>query len=250
MNHVLCIDDDLVAQRLYTILLKNAGYEVVTATSASQAIEKIEQQRYSAAIIDYMMPDLNGLDLAARLRRHNSEEIRSLPLVVCSASLDRKAVQQFTALGVRHFLVKPIERELLKQTLIRVSGSSWNGKAITSLELICDNLGVDSGTALELLTQAAEQLQTQYRQLRDAAQIGEEGTIKTQCSFLRSTLGNLGIRSDDEWMMEARGLVTAIEVATSGNSANRLDSLSKLQGSLDRLQQDLVSLRPAAPAAS
>lgn len=249
MNHVLCIDDDVVAQRLYSILLKNAGYEVVNATSASMAIEKIEQQRYAAAILDYMIPDLNGLDLAGRIRRHADESIRKLPLIVCSASLDRKAVQQFTILGVRHFLVKPIEKELLKQTLIRASGTQWDGKAITSLELICCNLGVDSTTALELLQDAAAQLRTQYAQLREATAVKEEAAVKMRCSALRSTLGNLGLRSDDEWMMDVRGLVTAVE-AGLGSSPSDLESLlARMEGAFDRLHGDLAKLS-GPPSAS
>ena len=248
MNYVLCIDDDVVAQRLYSILLKNAGYEVVSATSASMAIEKIEQQRYTAAILDYMIPDLNGLDLAARIRRHNDETISKLPLVVCSASLDRKAVQQFTALSVRHFLVKPIEKELLKQTLIRATGRQWDGKAISSLELICCNLGVESTTAIELLQQAAEQLRTQYAQLREATQSGDEAIVKTRCSSLRSTLGNLGLRSDDEWMMDVRGLVTAVEAGLASPTSDLDGFLTRMGGAFDRLQEDVVTL--AAPPTS
>lgn len=248
MNHVLCIDDDVVAQRLYSILLKNAGYEVVNATSASMAIEKIEQQRYAAAILDYMIPDLNGLDLAGRIRRHAEESIRKLPLIVCSASLDRKAVQQFTTLGVRHFLVKPIEKELLKQTLIRASGREWDGKAITSLELICCNLGVEATTALELLLHAAEQLRTQYAQLREAITMKEEAAVKMRCSALRSTLGNLGLRSDDEWMMETRNLITGVE-AGLGSSTSDLESLlARMEGAFDRLHEDLAKLNEPLPA--
>ncbi len=243
MNYVLCIDDDVVAQRLYSILLKNAGYEVVNATSASMAIEKIEQQRYTAAILDYMIPDLNGLDLAGRIRRHAEESIRKLPLIVCSASLDRKAVQQFTLLGVRHFLVKPIEKELLKQTLIRAAGTQWDGKAITSLELICCNLGVESTTALELLQQAAEQLRVQYAQLREATSAREEAAVKMGCSSLRSTLCNLGLRSDDEWMMDVRGLVTAVEAGFGSPTADLEGLLARLEGAFDRLHEDLGKLK-------
>lgn len=246
MKHVLCIDDDVVAQRLYSILLKNAGYEVVTATSASLAIERIEERSYVATILDYMMPDLGGLDIAARIRRHSTEAIRNLPIVVCSASLDRKAVQQFTAMGVRHFLVKPIEKELLKQTLLRAAGSEWNGRAITSLELICSNLGVDGDTALELLQHASEQLEKQYGQLLNATRLFEESAVKTHCSCLRSTLGNLGLRSDDEWMMEARGLVTAVEVGAGDPQCE--EQLKRLEATLGRLRQDVTQLRtPSTP---
>lgn len=231
----------MVAQRLYGILLKNAGFEAAAATSASSAIEKLELQAYAAIILDYMMPEVNGLDLAARIRRHSSEEIRSVPIIVSSASLDRSAVQQFSALAVRHFLVKPIEKESLKQTLLRAIGSEWNGKAIQSFELICHNLGLEAAPALELLRLASEQMQSQFRQLRDACLSRNESRLKLHCPTLRSTLGNLGLRSDDEWMMEVRGTITALEVSAA-DSTKTEPLLSRLEVSFKQFDADIAKL--------
>lgn len=252
MKVVLCIDDDNVAQRLYGILLKNAGFDVVTATSASSAIEKLELQSYAAIILDYMMPEVNGLELASRIRRHSTESVRNVPIIVSSASLDRKAVQQFSTLAVRHFLVKPVDKEGLKQTLLRAIGSEWDGKAIQSLELICHNLGLEAGPALELLKLASQQLQSQYDQLREAALALNETGIKLHCPLLRSTLGNLGLRSDDEWMMETRGVITAIEAACMTDPAKLEASLKRLEECLSQLARDLekLSLPPSSEPVS
>lgn len=253
MSAVLCIDDDVVAQKLYSILLKNAGYEVSNATNGVAALEMLETRPHAAVILDYMMPDMSGLELASRIRMHADEKIRKIPIIVNSASLDRKAIQQFATYGVRHFLVKPIEKEVIKQTLLRVVGGAWDGSAIQSLDWICHNMGIEANLAIELLQHASEQLKTQSNRLREANKEHNDGQVKTICSLIRSTIGNLGIHSDEEWMMDIRSHLTTIETEAENPGPNTDEAFAKFEISLKHLEEDIEKCvhppDPAAPAA-
>jgi CheY-like chemotaxis protein len=75
---VLCVDDDVDLLRVMEILLKRRGFEVVTASSGSNALEIFQRVRCSAVVLDYLMPGLNGGEVAKRLRTMD----RRLPIIV------------------------------------------------------------------------------------------------------------------------------------------------------------------------
>src|SRR5215813_29117 len=75
---VLCVDDDADLLRVTEIVLRRRGFEVVTASNGSEALEVFQRVRCSAVVLDYVMPGLNGGEVAKRLRTLN----RQLPITV------------------------------------------------------------------------------------------------------------------------------------------------------------------------
>jgi CheY-like chemotaxis protein len=65
---ILLVDDEEEIRRLLTRRLTRRGYAVTTATDGSQALAMLEQGAFNLAILDYMMPGMNGLELAAHCR--------------------------------------------------------------------------------------------------------------------------------------------------------------------------------------
>lgn len=65
---ILCIDDEEPALVLRRVLLENAGYRVFTALTGKQGIEVFRYQPIDVVILDYWMADMDGLDVAERLK--------------------------------------------------------------------------------------------------------------------------------------------------------------------------------------
>ena len=65
---ILLVDDDEEICRLLTRRLTRRGYAVTTVTDGNQALAMLEQRTFNLAILDYMMPAMNGLELAAQCR--------------------------------------------------------------------------------------------------------------------------------------------------------------------------------------
>jgi CheY-like chemotaxis protein len=78
---ILCVDDEEPGLVMRKLVLESAGYRVLVATSVRDAIRLFESERIDAAILDYFMPDMNGLALAQKLRASN----RTLPIIILSA---------------------------------------------------------------------------------------------------------------------------------------------------------------------
>ena len=65
---ILCIDDEEPALALRRLVLENAGYRVFTALTGKQGIELFRHQPIDVVILDYWMADMDGLDVAERLK--------------------------------------------------------------------------------------------------------------------------------------------------------------------------------------
>jgi CheY-like chemotaxis protein len=77
---ILCVDDEENQLILRKMVLERAGYRVLTANSAVNAIEMFGSEPIDLVIVDYYMPGMNGLSLARELRRS-----RKVPIVILSA---------------------------------------------------------------------------------------------------------------------------------------------------------------------
>jgi CheY-like chemotaxis protein len=81
-KQLLCVDDDLETLKLRKLLLESSGYSVATANSGESALRVLEQgTNFDLVLLDFLMPGMNGDELARRLR----EQYPELPLVAVSA---------------------------------------------------------------------------------------------------------------------------------------------------------------------
>ena len=68
MPRILLVDDDKDHLRLFTMILEDGGYSVDAYTDPVAALLKFRPNYYDMAVLDYIMPDLNGLELYRRIR--------------------------------------------------------------------------------------------------------------------------------------------------------------------------------------
>lgn len=115
---ILVVEDDLTFQQVITLGLLSYGYSVATAENGATALEQIANSRFDAIITDLLMPVMDGLDLAAQLKKQ--PVTRDIPVVLMSgrkleAKLDEDNV--FAAM-----LAKPFTLEELNATVERLVG--------------------------------------------------------------------------------------------------------------------------------
>ncbi|MFQ5676916.1 MAG: PAS domain S-box protein, partial [bacterium] len=113
---ILFVDDDLDMLEIGGIILKNAGYGYIPATSGEQGLSYLVAKKPNLVILDYMMPAMNGFEFFCELRRnHKYQPVRETPVIMLTAAsendVDRKKLFE---LGLSAFLLKPFgNRELL-----------------------------------------------------------------------------------------------------------------------------------------
>ncbi|MFF8525950.1 response regulator [Streptomyces werraensis] len=112
-GRVLVVDDNKVIRQLIRVNLELEGIEVVTAADGAECLEVVHQVRPDLITLDVVMPRLNGLRTAARLR--SDPRTAGTPLVIVSACTQHE-VESGLDVGVDAFLAKPFD----PQELVRV----------------------------------------------------------------------------------------------------------------------------------
>lgn len=107
MARVLAVDDDHVIRGLLEVNLEMEGHEVVSAVDGSDALAKIEQQPPDLILLDVMMPNLNGWQVAERLK--SNAATRHIPIVFLSARAMDADVRRGAELGVESYVTKPFD---------------------------------------------------------------------------------------------------------------------------------------------
>ncbi|MFG2778480.1 response regulator [Streptomyces prunicolor] len=105
-GRVLVVDDNKVIRQLIRVNLELEGLEVVTAADGAECLDVIHQVRPDVVTLDVVMPRLDGLRTAARLR--SDPRTRDLPLAIVSACTQYE-VDSGLEVGVDAFLAKPFE---------------------------------------------------------------------------------------------------------------------------------------------
>ncbi len=101
---ILIIDDEEAVCEIFKYNLEKEGYEVDTALSAEEALEK-ELEDFDLLIVDIMMGDISGFDLAKRLRSGSNTE--HLPIIFCSALNEEDEKVMGLNIGADDYITKP-----------------------------------------------------------------------------------------------------------------------------------------------
>jgi DNA-binding response OmpR family regulator len=103
---ILLADDDVDALRIVGVMLERQGYEIIAATNGHQAIEKAIEAQPALIILDVMMPQMDGFEVAAKLRDHPATESIPILIFTAKAAVNDK-IAGFQA-GADDYLTKPI----------------------------------------------------------------------------------------------------------------------------------------------
>lgn len=84
MTTILIVDDEYLIADILSFALEDEGYLTVTAGSGHRALSILERERPQLIITDYMMPGMNGIELAEAVRAHKT--LGHLPLILMSGA--------------------------------------------------------------------------------------------------------------------------------------------------------------------
>lgn len=114
---LLLVEDDLIAQKLTSRILRDFGYQVDIAGTAFSAIKMASENSYDLIIMDVTLPDMNGLEATRQINQQNSNKIPVIGLT--SHATEEDADNCFNA-GMVLVLTKPVAKEVLQQSIENV----------------------------------------------------------------------------------------------------------------------------------
>ena len=116
---LLVVDDNSMNLQVAKALLKRTLVGVDTAVSALECYDKYEDNDYDLVLMDYMMPDIDGIEAMQHLKEINKEEGKSTPIIVLTADASPDKKDMFLEKGFDDYLLKPLDSGLLENVLIK-----------------------------------------------------------------------------------------------------------------------------------
>lgn len=124
-SKIMVVDDEMHIRELVRFYLDKAGFDTIEAANAEEALEIVENQYIDLAVVDIMMPGMDGFELVEQMRQY-----REFPVIMLTAKLQSKDKLRGFSLGIDDYVTKPFDPDELmarvKTILKRYSINSSN----------------------------------------------------------------------------------------------------------------------------
>ena len=171
---ILLVDDSEQNIQVITSLLRRTGVQLDTAASGFECIEKVRNKKYHLIFLDYMMPEMDGIETFHRLKKEVNGQ--SVPVVALTADVSTGIHQHFLSEGFSDYLSKPVMWEKLEELLLQWlpatlismkngAGEDWNitEKQLLDLKQNLKKWDIELSEGLRLLSGSI----SQYRKLAE-----------------------------------------------------------------------------------
>ncbi|NOX20356.1 MAG: response regulator [Nitrospirae bacterium] len=119
MPKIMVIDDEPFILMMIEDKLKRAGLDVVTLRESTRAVEKIKQEKPDLIILDWMMPEISGIEICKRIKQ--DPELADIPVFMLTAKGQEDDEKLGLSCGVERYITKPFSpRGLLELILERL----------------------------------------------------------------------------------------------------------------------------------
>lgn len=108
-KRILVVDDDPVTLKVVRAMLEKGGYAVETALSGKEALDKVKQKRPDLAILDIVMPEMDGVEVLNRIK----EIDENIAAVMLTAHGTVKSAVEAFKFGAYDYIDKPVSAEAL-----------------------------------------------------------------------------------------------------------------------------------------
>ncbi|MTI56672.1 response regulator transcription factor [Geosporobacter ferrireducens] len=139
MSKIMIVDDDSNIRELVLALLQNNGFEVCEAADGREALQNINVDNPDLAIIDIMMPNMDGFELCCHLRRY----YENMPVLMLTAKGELANKVKGFGLGADDYLTKPFEGDEL---VVRVQALLRRYKIEASQVIQIGNVVIDKNS--------------------------------------------------------------------------------------------------------
>jgi PAS domain S-box-containing protein len=241
---ILLVEDNTINQILAQRLVQMRGDQIVVASNGREALAALERERFDLILMDVQMPEMSGIEVTQAIRRKEKETGGHVPIIATTASAMKEDRERCLAAGMDAYISKPIERDLLFDTMATLTGDSketWRSDTtaqpfdpVFDVAAVLDSLGGD----LELLREVAgiflSQTPKHMEKIRKAISERDAKVLDRGAHALKGSAANL----------LAQGVVGAAsrleEIGRGGSVDGSREALASLEEELRKLELALA----------
>ncbi len=141
-RQILIVEDERPIRDMIAFGLRRAGFEVAEAEDCREARARIADRRPDLVLVDWMLPDMSGLELTRQLKK--DKETRELPVIMLTARAEEHDKVSGLEGGADDYVTKPFSpRELLARinAVLRRAGVAASGETVEAGGLVLDSAG-------------------------------------------------------------------------------------------------------------
>ncbi len=192
---VLVVEDNEFNRRLMGDILTSWGQQVTLAEDGLQALRLMEQQSFDLLLLDIRMPEIDGMEVARRVRRRERKrQEAAVPIIAITAETDKATRKACIKAGINEVLAKPVIPEQLARAIVEQCGEAMAAPVGEDLRLNMQtsiDLGNNSERARQYLEMLREDIYGELQCLQTALECDDRNrlgrsahTLKGLCSHL------------------------------------------------------------------
>ena len=136
MLKILVVEDDLNTRKLMCAVLSQNGYSTVAAADGIEALEIMDKQHVDLAVIDVMMPRMDGYELTKTLR----QTWTSLPILMVTAMQTPQDKRQGFIVGTDDYMTKPVDEQ---EMLLRIKALLRRAQIVADQKLVVGDVTLE-----------------------------------------------------------------------------------------------------------
>ncbi|MFQ5783771.1 MAG: response regulator [Alphaproteobacteria bacterium] len=239
---VLVVEDNLMNQKLATLLLLKEGHRADVANNGIEAVDAVQKFSYDVVLMDSQMPEMDGITATKKIRALPGEASR-VPIIGVTANAMRGDREKYIAAGMNDYVSKPIDKAKLFEVLDRwgcavaakpeVAPTPEGGSGGDLDSAVLSDLETTLGETVirDLASQQIKDTRARLERIRAAVEKGDVASLRQEAHDLNSTFGAFGAHLVCE---RARAVETACR-------QERGDEALALVPELERVVGDAVS---------
>lgn len=250
---ILVAEDNIVNQKVAVCQLEQLGYRADVVANGLEAVEAVSRISYALVLMDCQMPEMDGLEATAMIRKSESEHgSRRLPIIAITANAMQGDREKCLDAGMDDYLTKPVKRGDLSATIARwIPGqstpheqkeprSSEKREAVydcVDSAVLADLRQLDASCSLlsSLITHFLADVPHRLADLQDALQQGDERALERVAHGLNGASGTMGVRRMRQLCIDLQALGKANDLTKAG------DLLTQLVHEFELVRQRLMA---------
>lgn len=200
---VLLAEDNFVNQQLMIRILEGQGHTVFVANNGREAYEHLQQHSVDIVLMDVQMPEMDGMQATAQIRRMEEERPRQTPIIALTAHALKGDREKCLAAGMDAYVSKPIQVKELNAVIAELIGESQIIEGEVAVNLGSSGLAFDKddllkrvGDDLDFLGMLVDVFCDDYpahlQTVNEAIQLRDAERLRSAAHSLKGSASNLG----------------------------------------------------------
>jgi two-component system, sensor histidine kinase and response regulator len=257
---ILVAEDNQVNQKVAVKMLERLGYKADVAADGLETVEALSQSPYAAVLMDVQMPEMDGYEATAAIRRREESEGRHTPVIAMTANAMQGDREKALDAGMDDYIAKPVKAEELEAVLGRwvseetaqeieetvivpearddssaTEGDSIDRSVLESLRELQEEGEPD--IISELVQLFVEDTPPQLAALREAVEASDAQSVERIAHTLKGSCGNMGAVRMAKLCEELQGVGASRNLARVPELPDQLEAEFELVSKLLKVEQ-------------